>query len=173
MPVVHKSMRVPYSAQQMYDLVNDIHHYPKFIPACEASHILVQTEDEIRASLTFYKNGLRKSFETLNRLNPYKMIEIRLIHGPFKHLEGFWRFLPLMQDSEVNVDSGDDIHGNLNSAQQGCEITLDLEFEFSSSILKMMFGPIFHQITIMLVEAFQVRAQCVYGESSFCDEKKC
>lgn len=168
MPVVHKSVRLPYSAQQMFNLVNDIDNYPKFVPACESSKILVQTTDEIRASLTFYKNGLRKSFETLNRLLPYKMIEIRLVHGPFKRLEGFWRFEPI-GDHEVDLGAvstirNDELFAPEATSQKGCKVTLDLEFEFSSNILKIMFGPIFHQITVMLVDSFQARAHQVYRD---------
>lgn len=175
MPVIHKSVRVPYSSQQMYDLINDIKNYPQFVPACESSHIVFQSEDEIRASLTFYKNGLRKSFETLNRLLPHKMIEIRLVHGPFKRLEGFWRFEPFEVHANEKLIPVDDrvdqaaftsnlINHNPNkNLKEGCKVTLDLEFEFSSSILKFMFGPIFQQITVMLVDAFQARAHAIYG----------
>ena len=143
MAVIDKKLVVPYSPQQMYDLVNDIESYPQFVPACETSEIISRTEDEVRASLTFAQSGIRKSFATLNRLQPHKMIEIRLLNGPFETLEGFWRF-----------DSLDDGH---------CQVVFDLEFEFSSRILKMMFGPVFQQVTTRLVDCFYVRAREVYG----------
>lgn len=143
MSVVHKSVIVPYTQKQMYDLVNNIDQYSQFVPACESSQILHQTEDEIRASLSFSKNGIKKSFTTLNRLQPHKMIEIRLVNGPFKRLEGFWRFEALPDNS--------------------CKVILDLEFEFSTTILRIMFGPVFHQASIMLIDAFQSRAREVYG----------
>lgn len=143
MTVIHKSVLVPYAPEQMFGLVNDIRNYPKFVPACEASEIISQTEEEIRASLTFAKSGIRKTFSTLNRLQPYRMIEIRLLDGPFQQLEGFWNF--------HRTDNGH------------CNVVLDLEFEFSSRILKVMFGPIFQQATTMLVDSFYARAREVYG----------
>lgn len=144
MPIVHKSIIVPYTPQQMFDLVNDISHYPQFIPACVASEVIDANPDEIHATLHFSRSGFQKSFTTINRLSPYKMIEIRLLQGPFRQLEGFWRF--------------EAVENN------GCEIILDLEFEFSNKILAMMFGPIFHQVAVTLIEAFQQRAKVVYGE---------
>src|SRR3990172_3477383 len=127
MTVINKKVVVPYSSEQMYQLVNEIELYPEFVPACESSQILSRTIDEVRASLTFAQSGIRKSFATLNRLQPHKMIEIRLLNGPFHNLEGFWRF--------------DHLENNY------CQVVLDLEFEFSSRILGMMFGPIFTQVT--------------------------
>lgn len=126
----------------MYRLVNDVRRYPEFIPWCVSSHILSATEDEVRATLAFSRGGFYKSFTTLNRLQPHQMIEIRLINGPFKHLEGFWRFEPVDHDR--------------------CRVSLDLEFEFSSRWIQMMFGPVFHPIANKLVEAFCERAKVVY-----------
>lgn len=127
----------------MYALVNDIACYPEFVPYCVGSDIIVQTEDEIRASLSFASSGMSKSFTTLNRLSPPGMVEIRLVDGPFSQLEGFWRF------EKINDDH--------------CKVVLDLEFEFSSTLLKIMFGPVFHQVASTLVDAFTKRANEVYG----------
>lgn len=130
----------------MYKLVNDVASYADFIPWCVSSRIDSCTHDEIRATLAFSRGGLHKAFTTLNRLQPHKMIEIRLVNGPFKHLEGFWRF------EEV--------------ANGHCRVALDLEFEFSSRLVGMMFGPIFHQIANTLVDSFCSRAEVVYGQKS-------
>lgn len=145
MPVINKSKIVPYGQKDMYDLVNDIESYPQFVPFCSDSQIESRTDNEIRAMLSFSKGGLSKSFTTLNRLQPYKIVEIRLVNGPFRQLEGFWQFEAL--------DTG------------GCRVLLDLEFEFSSWWLSLMFGPLFHQVANLLVDAFCKRANIIYGKT--------
>jgi len=143
MPAIERVEIVPHSAAQMYDLVNDIKSYPEFLPWCSESAILESDEDAIRASITVAGGGLHKTFTTVNRLQKHKMIEIRLVDGPFKHLEGFWLFEP-QQDGSSRV-------------------TVDLEFEFSGSLLDLAFGPVFHQIAHSLVDAFTQRADVLYG----------
>lgn len=142
MPSINKSAIVPYTQQEMYQLVNDIESYSQFIPYCQSSQIISHHRDELRATLSFARGGFHKSFTTVNRMQPYKMIEIRLIQGPFKQLEGFWRF---------------EIKDN------GCKVSLDLEFEFASRLLDVMFGPLFNQVAMTLVDAFTERAEVVYG----------
>ena len=144
MPDINKSKVVSYTPEQMYELVNDVESYSQFVPYCSESRIVSCQRDEVHAKLSFSSSGLHKSFETLNRLQPHKMIEIRLVNGPFKHLEGFWRF-----------EAVNDNH---------CRVSLDLEFEFASRWLALMFGPIFNQVASMLVDAFCKRADAVYGK---------
>lgn len=144
MPNIKKTKIVPYTHEQMYALVNDVASYVDFVPWCTESNVLKSTDDEIQAKLSFASSGMQKSFTTLNRLMPHKMIEIRLVDGPFKHLEGFWQF------EEIN--------------EKRSRISLDLEFEFSGRLLAMMFGPIFNQVATTLVDAFYKRAKEVYSE---------
>lgn len=144
MPVVNKSALLPYSAAEMYALVNDIASYPEFLPWCKSSTIISANEDEIKACLDLSRSGINKSFTTCNRLQKNKMIEMRLVNGPFRHLEGFWRFEKL--------------------SETACKVMFDMEFEFSSKILGMTVGPVFSQITSSLVDAFSGRAVEVYGK---------
>ncbi|WP_100623195.1 type II toxin-antitoxin system RatA family toxin [Candidatus Coxiella mudrowiae] len=146
MPDINKSKVVPYGKKEMYKLISDIESYPQFVPFCSDSQINSRTDDEIRATLSFSKGGLNKSFTTLNRLQPHKMVEIRLVNGPFRQLEGFWQFKALERG--------------------GCRVLLDLEFEFSSRWLALMFGPLFNQVATMLVDAFCKRADIIYGKNS-------
>jgi ribosome-associated toxin RatA of RatAB toxin-antitoxin module len=141
MTIIHKTAVVPYTSAQMFDLVNDVEKYSQFIPYCVESKIIEQSDDEIHASLTFAGGGISKSFSTLNRLQPHRMVEIRLVNGPFKSLEGFWSFERTEGDS--------------------CKVTLNLEFELAG-ILKMVFGPLFNQIVSVLVDSFHQRAQQIY-----------
>lgn len=143
MSSINKMKIVPFTQQQMFDLVNDVKRYQEFVPWCVSSRVLSEDEDEIRATLEFSGKGFSKSFTTLNRLQPHKMVEIRLIDGPFRHLEGFWQFDPVSEEKS--------------------KVSLDLEFEFSSRLLGMMFGPLFNQVAINLVDSFCSRATDIYG----------
>lgn len=144
MTTISKNALVPYSAREMYDLVNDIGSYERFLPWCRSSEILSQGEDEIRATIEIAHGSLHKAFTTCNRLQKNKMVEMRLEKGPFKHLEGFWRFDPL--------------------GERACKVSLDLDFEFSNRLIGMAMGPIFSQIANSLVDAFSKRAVEVYGK---------
>ena len=103
---------MPYSAEEMFTLVDDINAYQEFLPWCSNSEVLSREGDEVRGRLSLSKSGIEKSFTTCNRAQKNKMIEMRLEEGPFHHLEGFWRFNALAEDA--------------------CKISLDLEFEFSN-----------------------------------------
>lgn len=142
MTIIKRNAVVAYSPQQMFELVNKIEDYPEFVPACKSVEILNRDQDEIQARLNFARGGFQKSFTTCNRMQENKIIEIRLVDGPFKQLEGFWRF---------------------ELVPEGCNIMLDLEFEFSSHIMAMMFAPVFHPVADTLVDVFCKRAEQVFG----------
>ncbi len=144
MASISRNALVPYSAAQMYQLVDDIEHYDQFLPWCGGTTVISRDEDEVRARISISKAGFNKSFATCNRLQRNKMIEMRLLEGPFKHLEGYWRFDVLADDA--------------------CKVTLDLQFEFSSKIIGATFGPIFGQIASGMMDAFMKRAKQVYGK---------
>lgn len=144
MPSVSRSALVPYSAQQMFELVAAVDQYKAFLPWCGDSQVLERSEDEMKACVVISKAGIERSFTTMNRFQRGKMMEMRLLEGPFRHLEGFWRFQPLREDA--------------------CKVSLDLEFEFSSRVVTLAFGKIFNQIANTLVDAFVQRADEVYGD---------
>ncbi len=144
METVDRSALLPYTTEEMYSLVSDIESYPGFLPWCNDALILSQDEDELYASIEFSVGGLIRSFTTRNRLQVNKMIEMRLVDGPFSRLQGCWQFEPL----------GD----------EGSKISLYLEYDFSSRMLGMVVGPVFNQIANTLVDSFQKRAVEVYGE---------
>ncbi|NOY63336.1 MAG: type II toxin-antitoxin system RatA family toxin [Gammaproteobacteria bacterium] len=144
MTTIRRSALLPYSAAEMYSLVDDIESYPKFLPWCVSATVFSRNDDEVRASLELARSGIRKSFTTCNRIQKNKMIEIRLVEGPFHHLQGFWRFEPLEASA--------------------CKISLDMEFEFSGRLLSMTIGPVFSQIAESLVESFGKRAVEIFGK---------
>jgi ribosome-associated toxin RatA of RatAB toxin-antitoxin module len=140
---VKKSALVLYSAAEMYNLVNDIETYPQFLPWCRSTRVVLCGEDELRATIEMAKGAVHKTFTTSNRMQKYKMIDIRLLEGPFQHLEGYWRFEPLRADA--------------------CKVSLDMEFEFSNALLRKVVEPVFKQIANSLVDAFCKRAVDLYG----------
>ena len=144
MTSIHKSALVPYSPAEMFALVDDVERYPEFLPWCRAARVLARGDDQVRARLSLSKSGVEKSFTTCNRNQKNKMIEIRLEEGPFRHLQGYWRF--------------DALGG------EGCKVSLDMEFEFSSRVLGLVIGPVFNQVANSLVDSFQKRAVDVYGK---------
>ena len=142
MTVIKRSAEVPFTPAQMYTLVNEVEKYPEFLPWCESSTVHSRGEDEVRATLCLAKGKLRKSFTTHNRMQTDKMVEVKLVSGPFKHLEGFWRFEALPNNR--------------------CRVSLDLEFEFVNRLLSIAIGPLFNQVANTLVDNFVKRAQDLY-----------
>jgi ribosome-associated toxin RatA of RatAB toxin-antitoxin module len=143
MALVQKSALVKYSAQQMFDLVNDIEAYPKFLPWCAGSRIIKQDEYYVDAELMISKGVVKKSFSTRNELDRGGRITVALLDGPFSRLDGVWNFIPLREDAS--------------------KISLDLEFEMSGALANLAFGAVFNQICNTMVASFTSRAKEVYG----------
>lgn len=144
MTIVRKSRVVEYSCEQMFSLVNNVEQYSEFLPHCSESLVHHRDEDEVQATLVIAAMGMSKSFTTRNRLQLNKMIEMRLVDGPFHHLEGFWRF---------------------DAVEEGCKVSFDLEFEFAGSMLSMLLGPVFDQVMNKMVDAFCERAEKIYDKN--------
>jgi ribosome-associated toxin RatA of RatAB toxin-antitoxin module len=142
MPRINRSALMPYSANQMYDIVNAVDRYQEFLPWCANSEILQQTEDSMKASVLMRKGKLNHSFTTQNTLVAGEKIHMQLVNGPFKVLQGDWIFNDL--------------------SEQGSKIELNLEFEFSNKLVGLLIGPVFTQIANTLVDAFCQRAHQLY-----------
>lgn len=145
MSLIKRSALVNYSAAEMYELVNDVSSYSKFLPWCSSSAVLSETETEMRASVGIAKGVLNKTFTTQNRLTKNSRIDMELVDGPFSQLRGFWLFEPLKTEG-------------------ACKVNLELEFEFDNAMMSLAAKPIFTQIANSLVDAFCKRAAEVYGE---------
>jgi coenzyme Q-binding protein COQ10 len=143
---IHRSALVPYSAPEMFDLVADIAAYPKFLPWCGGARILSQEEDAVTAAVDIAYHGVHKTFTTRNLLQHGKMMEIRLLDGPFSYLQGFWRFTAL--------------------ETRASRISLDLEFEVSNRLVAVVLTPVFSSLANQLVDSFHQRARALYGERS-------
>ena len=142
---IKRSALVPYSAEQMYRLVDDIERYPDFVPYCKKATELERTQDSVSAELEVAKSGIAKSFSTKNHLQLNQKISMELLDGPFKYLKGDWLFIPL--------------------SDTACKIELDLAFEFSNRLASLAFTSIFNQLIQSMVAAFTERAEQIYGDS--------
>lgn len=140
---IDRSALVMHSAQRMFELVNDVHSCPKFLPWCASSSVLSKSDEHMVAMLEIAKGGLRHQFTTRNMFAVPNEIQLELVEGPFSQLQGVWRFLPL--------DAG------------ACKVMLSLNFEFSGLLAKMAVGAVFSQAANSMVDAFCKRANEVYG----------
>lgn len=144
MTLVQKSALVRFSAQQMYELVDDIESYPEFLPWCGGSRVLRREDDIVEGEILIEKGAIRKAFATRNRVEQGRKIHMSLLEGPFQSLEGVWSFIPLREDAS--------------------KISLDLEFEVSGKLAGLAFGPVFSQICNTMVVSFTERAKALYGK---------
>ena len=144
MPIVEKSALVPFSDQQMFDLVKDVARYPEFLPWCSAAECLSDDGHKVCGRIEVSRIGIHQAFTTCNAYDAPRHMSIELVEGPFKSLHGAWEFVPLREDA--------------------CKVMLRLEFEFSGHLINAAFGKVFQQIANTLVESFCKRAREVYGE---------
>jgi len=143
MAVVHKSVFLGYSAAQMFALVDKVEEYPAFLPWCGGVDIKLREANRLVAAITIHYHGVRQSFTTENTNTPPTGMHMKLVEGPFKHLDGQWQFKPLRDDA--------------------CKIEFQLHYEFSSKLLEKLIGPVFNMIANSFVESFCKRAEAVYG----------
>ena len=143
MKKISRTALLPYSAQQVFDLVNDVGAYPEFLPWCGGSEVVSETDSEMVARVTISKVGIKQTFETRNHIVPGQRIEMHLVDGPFKRLRGEWQFKAL------DIDA--------------CKIQFEVVFEVKSGLLNAAIGPIFEQIANTFVDSFCERAKQVYA----------
>ena len=144
MDKIDRSALVPYTAEEMFTLVSDVDSYADFLPWCSDAQTLSRDGDHVEARIEFHVGTVKRSFTTRNHNIEHQAIDMQLVDGPFSELEGRWQFVPLGKD--------------------GCRISLQLQYDFSSRMVRMVTAPVFGQIANSLVGAFQKRAVEVYGE---------
>lgn len=142
MPHIDRSVLVSYTPDQMYQLVDRVEDYPKFLPWCGGTQVHLRDERITRASITIAYRGIRHTFATENSNAPPERIDVRLVEGPFRVLEGAWQFIALGEDA--------------------CKVQFVLHYEFSSRILAALVGPVFEHIATTFIDAFVERAGHVY-----------
>lgn len=142
MALVEKTVLVPHTAEQMFKLVDEVENYPQFMPWCGGATINEMQGTTMHATLHIDYHHIRQHFSTKNQRTPPHQINIALMDGPFKHLEGSWQFIPLNDEA--------------------CKIEFRLQYEFSNKLLEKLVGPVFHHIANSFVDAFIYRADKVY-----------
>lgn len=145
MAKISRQVRVDHSPAQMYELINDVSAYANYIPLCSASVVHEKYDDALTATLTMAKGNVSFSFTTMNTMQRNRSITMDLVRGPFRILKGIWRFMPC----ESN----------------GCEVSLEFEFEFSNKFLSLVFGPMFKQVCDSMVGSFIKQAAMRYGSA--------
>lgn len=142
MPQVRKSVLVPHPAALMFDLVDKVEDYPRFLPWCGDTKLHLRDTEWTVATIGIDYLGLRSSFTTENRKDG-SVISMELKDGPFKSLSGAWRFVALMEDA--------------------CKVEFELDYEFSSGTLEKLVGPVFSKIAGTFVDAFVKEADRRHG----------
>ena len=145
MASVHKSVLVPYSAQQMFALVERVEDYPEFLPWCAAARELERKDDRVLVRIDINYHGVHAHFTTANHNQAPERIVIELRHGPFRRLDGTWSFRALTENA--------------------CKVELELTYEFATHVLERLIGPVFARIAASLVDAFVHRAEQVHGDA--------
>ena len=143
MKQITRSALLPYSAESVFDLVDDVEAYPDFLPWCRDSEVLERSEQTLVARIHIQKAGIHQSFTTRNHRERPQRMQLSLVEGPFDMLEGDWHFESI----------GDD----------ACRISLDLRFSIRNRLLNVAVGPVFEQIAATLVQSFCDRAKALYG----------
>ena len=140
---IERSALVRHSAIDMFHLVNDVASYPTFLKWCKSSKVLSETAESMTAELEVAWKVLHKIFSTKNQLKAGESIKLELLDGPFESMYGEWHFKYLRDDA--------------------CKITMEIDFEFKSSVSNFVFSTIFGQICGSLMDSFIKRADEIYG----------
>ena len=143
MTVVNRTALVLHTAEQMFDLINDVRRYPEFLPWCASTEVISESDAMLEATLNLSKGGLSYSFTTRNELKRPAEMKLSLVDGPFQKLEGVWTFTAL--------------------SEEACKVELNLNFEFSGKLTGMAMSKVFNTVATSLVDAFVTRADQIYG----------
>jgi coenzyme Q-binding protein COQ10 len=146
MPGIREIRTLPYSAEQMFDLVADVGRYGEFLPWVMATRVRSDSETEMIADMLVGFNALREKFTSrVDKLRPER-IEVHYLDGPLQDLDNLWLFRPLGPNS--------------------CEIDFCVEFRFRNALFEKLAGQYFERAFRKMVAAFEGRAAELYGSKS-------
>lgn len=146
MPGIRETRRLPYSCEQMFDLVADVANYPKFLPWVVATRIRSDSETEMTADMLVGFKAIREKFTSRVIKERPEHIEVFYVDGPLKDLDNNWRFTCLPDG--------------------GCEIDFCVEFTFRNAMFERLAGQYFDRAFRKMVEAFEKRADELYGREN-------
>ncbi len=142
MPTHAERRFLPYTQQQLFDLVADVERYPEFLPWCIAARIRSREGNVLVADLVIGFKMIRERFTSRVTLTPPERVDVAYTHGPLRYLNNHWIFEP---------------------APGGCVIDFFIDFEFKSALLQRVMGALFNEAVRRMVAAFEARAHRLYG----------
>lgn len=143
MPTHAEKRRLPYSPEQLFDLVAAVERYPEFLPWCLGARVSDRRENTVKADLVIGFKIFRERFTTNVVLDRPRRIDVSYLRGPFRHLNNHWCF------QAVN--------------EGACEIDFFIDFEFRTRLLQRAITPLFNEAVRRMVDAFESRARALYG----------
>lgn len=143
MPRHNETRQLPYSPQQMFDLVSDVAAYPEFLPWVSAIRVRSDSESEMVADMIVGFKGIRESFTSRVLKHRPDSVRVDYLDGPLKHLHNLWAFR----------DDG----------QGGVLVDFEVEFQFKNRIFEMLAGQVFDKALRKMIGAFEARAAALYG----------
>jgi coenzyme Q-binding protein COQ10 len=142
----HAEKRVlPYTEEQLFDIVADVRRYPEFLPWCVGARIISRTDSELIADLTIGFKMFRETFRSQVTLERPKHVHVRYLNGPFRYLNNHWRF---------------------RAVPGGTEVDFFVDFEFKSRLLQAVIGTVFNEAVRLMVRAFERRAMVLHRRGS-------
>lgn len=139
MPTVRKSAIVPQPPSALFALVDDVEHYPQFLPWCAGAEVQERTATITQARLDIAYGGLRTHVTTRNRKHAPTRMTLEFVDGPFKEFAGEWHFVSL--------------------GEEGCRVEFSLDYQFASGAFQALLGPVFSHVAETMVERFVERAE--------------
>lgn len=145
MPGIHEVRSMPWSADQMFDLVADVARYPEFLPWVIATRVKSNTETELIADMLIGFSALREKFTSRVEKDRPHQIKVHYVDGPMRDLDNVWTFRP---------------------TESGCEIDFLVSFSFRNALFEKLAGQYFDRAFRKMVAAFEQRAAELYGSSN-------
>ncbi len=142
MPTHAEKRVLPYSREQLFDLVSDVERYPEFLPWCLGCRVKKRTEDIVVADMIIGFKVFREGFTSRVSLDRARRVDVAYENGPFKYLNNHWIF---------------------NEVDGGTEIDFYVDFEFRSRVLQTAIGAVFNEAVRRMIAAFEARAHDLYG----------
>ncbi|MGB4106695.1 MAG: type II toxin-antitoxin system RatA family toxin [Alphaproteobacteria bacterium] len=146
MPTHAEKRHLPYTAEQLFDLVADVERYPEFLPWCISCKIAVREGNAIKADVVIGYKMFREKFGSRVLLDRPHHVHVEYLSGPMKYLSNHWRFIPMPEG--------------------GCMIDFYVDFEFKNPVFQKLMGVFFNEIVRRMVSAFEARAAELYAASA-------
>lgn len=145
MPKHSETRHLPYTPEQMFDLVADVARYPEFLPWVSAMRVRSDSDTETVADMIVGFKGLRETFTSRVTKSRAESIDVDYLDGPLKYLRNNWRFRP---------------------EEQGCAVDFTVDFAFKNRVFEMLAGQVFGTALRRMIGAFEDRAAKLYGSNS-------